>query len=134
MDDEADSALMAAFKSEWKRKNTLQAEICRLNKKLLSGGRRRKPRGLFVDYHGRIVADYFGAPAIDVNGVIRTGIQARFSLKKFHRRFRMSSKRFCDLLHEIQDPERGDDFFRTGCDAVGKQGPTPLQKLVAAVR
>ena len=37
MDDEADSALMAAFKSEWKRKNTLQAKIFTLNKKLLTG-------------------------------------------------------------------------------------------------
>lgn len=134
MDDEADSALMSAFKSEWKRKNALQAKIFGLNKKLLTGGRHRKPRGLFVDYHARIVADYFGAPATDVNGVITKGIQARFSVTKFQRRFRMSDIRFCDLLHEIQDPERGDDFFRTGEDAVGKHGPTPLQKLVAAVR
>ena len=67
MDDAADSAIMAAFKSEWKRKNTLQAEIFRLHKKLLNGGRQKKPRGRFVDYHGRIVADHFGAPAINVN-------------------------------------------------------------------
>ena len=80
------------------------------------------------------MADCFGAPAIDVNGVITRGIQARFSVKKFQRRFRMSPKRFSKLLHEIQDPERGDDFFQTGCDAVGKHGPTPLQKLVAAIR
>ena len=56
MDDEADAALMAAFKSEWKRKNTLQTKNIRLNRKLLTGGRQRKPRGPYVDHHGRTLA------------------------------------------------------------------------------
>ena len=134
MDDEADAALLAAFKSEWKRKNALKTKGIKLKKKLLSGGRKKKPIGLHIDFDSRIMADYFGVVAKDVDGVITRGVRPRFGSKKFNRRFRMSSKRFCKLHAEISHPERGDDFFQTGCDAMGKHGPTTLQKLVAAIR
>ena len=113
MFDKADSALMTAFKSTWKRENILQTKIIKLNKKLLTRGRRRKPRGRYMNYHGRIVADYSVVPAIDVNGAMTQGIQPQFSVEKNHRRFGMNPRRFCELLHKITDPERGDEFFQT---------------------
>lgn len=70
MVDEADSALMAAFKSVWKRTNTLQTKNIKLNEIPLTRGRRKKPEEQYVDYHGRIVADCFGLPAINVNDAI----------------------------------------------------------------
>ena len=59
------------------------------------------------------MADCSVVPAIDVNGAMTQGIQPPLSVKKNYRRFGMNPKRFCKLLNEITDPERGDEFFQT---------------------
>lgn len=101
---------------------------------LEKGGRAKKQPARHHIFHGRILADYFGTPAFDADGVVHESTPPLFSPSKFIRRFRMSPKMFMKLYHDITDPVTGHDEFRKGLDALGVMGVTPLQKLVSVVR
>ena len=69
--------------------------------------------------HNLILDDYF------------LGEQSKYTPKHFRRRFRMDVKLFTRILEEIG---KYDDYFTHKVDAIGKDGLSPLQKMIAAVR
>ena len=69
--------------------------------------------------HDLIINDYF------------KGEHSKYTSEHFRRRFRMDLKLFKKILLAIGNY---DDYFTQKVDAVGKDGLSPLQKMIAAVR
>ena len=134
--DESDEELISYYNAHCDEIDTLSADIATLKRKLRSGG--RKPK-LVVDhgwYHRNIERDYFGTRAVyDVEGNLKKAKKkARFPVKRFHRRFRMSPRLFERIFWDITDPEIGHRFFWSRPDALGVFGASSLQKVCAAIR
>ncbi|XVF67041.1 hypothetical protein PTKIN_Ptkin10aG0089200 [Pterospermum kingtungense] len=69
--------------------------------------------------HNLIIHDYF------------KGEHSKYIADHFRRRFRMDVELFNRILQEIGNY---DDYFTQKVDAVGKEGLSPLQKMIAAMR
>ena len=134
--DESDDDLIYFYNAHCDEIDTLTARIDTLKRKLRSGGRRHK---LIADhgwYHANITRDYFGTRAVYSEDGKLLGIKkkARFPVKRFHRRFRMSPRLFERIFWDITDPEIGCEFFYHRSDALGVFGSSSLQKVCAAIR
>ncbi|CAH9096024.1 unnamed protein product [Cuscuta epithymum] len=91
-------------------------------KKHANGGIRCRRRYIQRDRkerHEVIMKDYFN------------GDQSKYTPDHFRRRFRMDVKLFTRILEAI---EKNDSYFSLKFDATGKEGLSPLQKTIAAVR
>ena len=82
------------------------------------------------------MGQYFGKAAeIDSDRVVqKRRTTADFQLKEFHNRFRMSPNLFQTIYDDIQDPESGSSDFQGTTDAIGRRGPSALQKMVSVLR
>ncbi|CAH9108929.1 unnamed protein product [Cuscuta europaea] len=69
--------------------------------------------------HDVIINDYF------------KGENSKYTTEHFRRRFRMDVHLFTHILKEI---EKYESYFSLKFDATGKEGLSPLQKMIAAVR
>lgn len=75
----------------------------------------KRPR---EEYHRRLVDDYFSENPLYPSNI-------------FRQRFRMSRPLFLCIVDELG---KWSDYFTTRVDAVSRQGLTPLQKCMAAIR
>ena len=126
--DESDEELISYYNAHCDKIDALSAHIETLQRKLRSGGRHAK---LLVDhpwFHANIERDYFGTEAVyDADGnEIKKKKKARFPVKRFHRRYRMSPRLFERIFWDITDPEIGSLFFQRRPDAMGVFGPSSL--------
>ena len=134
--EESNEELISYYNAHCDEIDILSAHIERLKRKLRCGG--RKPK-LVVDhgwYHRNIERDYFGTRVVydNAGNLVKKKKKARFPVKRFHRRFRMSQRLFERIFWDITDPEIGHHFFFSRPDATGVLGPSSLQKVCAAIR
>ena len=133
--DESDDALYAAAKASMKKLARLKREKIALQKRLESGGRkRRRLQRPHAEHHKRMLDDMYGQPAFSADGVVHESRPAFMNEFQFNRRYRMGPKLFARLLYEIQDPLTGHEQFRERPDALGVVGASALQKLVTVLR
>ena len=134
--DESDEELISYYNAHCNEIDSLSAHIATLKRKLRSGGRKAKLEVNHCWYHRNIERDYFGTRAVyDAAGNLKKKKKkARFSVKRFHRRYRMSPRLFERIFWDITDPEIGHSFFLYRTDAMGVFGPCSLQKVCAAIR
>ena len=113
----------------------LRRESLALQTRLHSGGRiRTRLQRTNYWYDTVIREDMYGVPSHTADGVEHPSRAPYMSDYQFNRRFRVGPKLFARLLFEIQHPETGHMYYRTGADATGRMGPSALQKLVATFR
>ena len=134
--DESDEQLIEYYHAHYIEIDSLAAHIETLQRKLRSGGRKSKIVADHAWYHNNIERDYFGTRAVydDDGRLVRKKKRARFPVKRFHRRYRMSPRLFERIFFDITDTEIGSRFFQTTPDAMGVFGPSSLQKVCAAIR
>ncbi|CAH9099151.1 unnamed protein product [Cuscuta epithymum] len=97
----------------------VSAMLC---KKRAHGGSTSRRRYIHRDRkerHSFIINDYF------------KGEHSKYTADHFRRRFRMDVNLFMRILEEIT---KYDSYFTSKCDATGKEGLSPLHKMIAAVR
>lgn len=75
----------------------------KLHESLETDGRTRKKRKSHKKAHHKIIDDYLGTSAFSEDGVIHEAFEAEMDLANFYRlyRFRMGSKLFTRMLHDI---------------------------------
>ena len=112
----------------------LKIKRAKLALNTLMGGRAKRRPTFHLMYHRRIRAEYFGFDAKVVDGVTHKAVGALFTLKQFHKRFRMSSKTWERIYADIIDPIKGNPDFNKGPDATNRQGATACQKLCSCIR
>ena len=134
-EDATSAATLKALRASYVRLSRLRRERLAIKKRMAEGGRKRKnPQRSNAEHDKRIMDDFFGTPAVTIDGVIHEQIPAWQSLHTFYRRFRMDPKLFAKLLKEIQDPVDGHKMFRVKPNCAGEEGPTALQRLTAVIR
>ena len=118
------------------KQQRIAARLIVINQELITGGRRRRRQTDHKEFHGNILKQYFGKPAeVDENGVVqKRRATADFQLTDFHNRFRMSPDLFQTIYDDIRDPEYGSSAFQGATDAVGRCGPSALQKIISVMR
>ena len=134
IDTAEDNALYGAYQRDYVKLSRARRSKLHWLNQLEKGGREKKQVARHQEFNHRILADYFGTPAISIDGVVHEARPPFFRVPKFYRRFRMSPKMFMQLYHDITDPDIGHDEFRRGPDVTGVMGVTPLQKLVCVMR
>ena len=134
--DESNEELISYYNAHCDEIDFLSAHIETLKRKLRSGGRKEKLIADHLWYHGNITRDYFGTKAVydDDGNEVKAKKKARFPIKRFRRRYRMSPRIFERIFWDITDPEIGSHFFQHNSDACGVKGPSNLQKVCAAIR
>ena len=94
--DEPDEELISYYNAHCDEIDSLSAHIATLKRKLRSSGRKPKRVVDHTWYHNNITRDYFGTRAVyDEEGNLKKKRKkARFPVKRFHCRFRMSLRLF----------------------------------------
>ena len=134
-EDAEDAAVDKEVRASYVRLCRLRRETLAIKKRMAEGGRKRKnPQRSNAEHDKRIMDDFYGTPAVTIDGVIHECIPPWQSLHAFYRRFRMGPKLFAKLLKEIQHPEDGHKMFRVKPNCAGDEGPTALQRLTAVIR
>ena len=135
-DADADDEAEKSYRLHNRELETLLFRQAACKRKLRAGGRKKRRPQYHDEAHKRIIRDYFGYKAVinDAGVTIKKKETARFTERKFHRRFRMSSNQFQTIHDDITDPEIGCRFFQFAPDASGRKGASNMQKIVAAIR
>ena len=108
----------------------------RIAQAILTGGRKRRQVVDHVSKHLEIKRQYWGVDAVvdGAGAVLALKKDPQYDDAVFCERFRMSEFLFSSIHTDIQNPETGNEYFMGLKDAVGRVGPSSLQRMVSVVR
>ena len=125
-EDAIDKLAYAEIRATYIRLRRIRREKAAIIERMKTVGRvRKKQQRTHKEHDQRISDDYYGIPAVTLDGkIVEAEKPAWLSRQDFYRRFRMGPKMFSKLLFDIQHKDTGHPAFRPQPDARGQLGPS----------
>ena len=102
----------------------------------LNGGRKRRRVTDHAKKEFNLREEYFGFKAIKnlAGCILAEEVPAKCTPEEFHRNFRMSDYLFDKIHKDITDPVWGCNLFLGRPDAVGRVGPSSIQRMYSVLQ